>query len=91
MALVELPGFEEAVRRHKWTGERLPVPFHGQRFCSRCGWGSVVIQLPVTQPALFYHGGYGESERVTAAVCTACHHSTVIRKESVSPRGGRSR
>lgn len=86
MPLVELPGFEEAVRRHAWKGERLPMLYDGDRVCSRCSSGIVVELSPYTADALFYGGGYGESQRVTAVVCLACGKSAVIRKESVRPQ-----
>lgn len=86
MPLVKLPGFDEAVRRHTWQGERLPVPYTGARSCDRCSTGHLVETAPIAQPALFYHGGYGATERRTVVVCLACGHTHTTRLETLNPR-----
>ena len=85
MSLVELPGFEEAVRRHTYTGTRSIVPYSGTRYCSRCSVGQLVPAGRFTQHALFQHGGYGEGRAETSMLCLACGHVLVVRVESVRP------
>lgn len=86
MPLVELPGFEEHVRRHTWQGSRALVRRNGPRPCPRCNAGLVVRINPVIQPALFHHGGYGAAERRTVDVCLACAGVSVARLETLNPR-----
>ncbi len=86
MPLVELPGFDERVRRHCWAGSRAVAVYKGRRPCVRCSHGEVVRLTPYTQAALFYHGGYGATERVTADLCLSCGRVTVAYVESVAPR-----
>lgn len=86
MSLQTLDGFDEAVRRHTWTGERLPVPYLGVRACRRCSVGELIRLEPSTQLALFYHGGYGAAERKTFDLCLACGHVSVVSMETVNPR-----
>ena len=86
MPLVELDGFAAAVAdrdRSRWTGTRLPAVYDGPRRCSRCG--GTTVALVVTIDALFYHGGFGESSRITARTCVSCWHSEVMARESVRP------
>lgn len=78
-----LPGM---IRRARWTGSTLPALFLGRQACPQCGVGELIPQSPVEQPALFLHGGYGETTRTTAAVCLACSHVEPIRVEAVRPR-----
>lgn len=84
MPLVELPGFEEAVR-NKWRGSTLPTLFEGKRLCPQCVTGELMMMPAYIQDALFFHGGYGESTRETVAVCTACHKASVLMVESLRP------
>lgn len=86
MPLVELPGFEEAVRRHTYRGSRALVPYNGARGCSHCNAGYVVRLDPFAQPALFYHGGYGAVEQTTVDVCLACGRVSIARIETLNPR-----
>jgi len=86
MPLVELPGFDTAVARHSYRGSRSLVPFTGPRPCYHCNAGQVVRLDPVTQPALFYHGGYGAAEETTIDVCLACGR---VHTASVSTRNPR--
>lgn len=80
-----LPGFERPVRE-RWTGNVLPVRREGRFACHRCGTADSMVRLdPYTQDALFFHGGYGASERMTAAVCLACGRSSVLTTETVRP------
>lgn len=72
MPLVELPGFDQAVARHQWTGSRAIKLHTGRRACNRCSMGHLIRLDPVTQPALFYHGGYGAATETTIDVCLAC-------------------
>ena len=69
--------------RTRWTGNTLPVLYVGDPTC-RCG-GMVVRCDPVTSEPLFFHGGYGEAQRVTVTVCLACHRTTERLRESVRP------
>ena len=85
--LAVLPGFDEAVRRHTWTGSRMLVPYQEHRVCTRCLVGEVIRIGPFTQPALFLHGGYGAAERRVIDVCLACGRVTVAQVDSVNPRG----
>jgi hypothetical protein len=84
--LVELPGFDEAVRRHRWEGSRCLVRHAGKRSCSRCSVGEIVRMTTGVQGALFYHGGYGASERKTVDVCLACGRVSVAGFETLNPR-----
>jgi len=84
--LVELPGFAEAVRRHTWAGSRAVVPYDGTRYCPRCSHGLLLRLDPHIQPALFYHGGYGASERLTYDLCLACGRVSVVQVETLNPR-----
>lgn len=86
MPLVKLPGFDEAVRRHTWSGSRAVIPYQGKRACSKCSMGVLVRLAPSTQLALFYHGGYGAAERSTYDLCLACGHVVVVAVETLSPR-----
>jgi hypothetical protein len=86
MQLVELPGFDEAVRRHGWRGSRAVVPYEGDRHCSHCEFGRVLRMTSGVQGALFYHGGYGASERRHVDVCLACGRTSVVRVETLHPR-----
>lgn len=70
--LVELPGFEEAVKRHSYNGSRELAVFEGDRGCTRCSVGILCRLTLGVQDALFFHGGYGASERRTVDVCVAC-------------------
>ena len=88
MPLVELPGFDEAVRRHAWSGSRALVPYAGVRSCVRCAVGQVVRMTAGVQGALFYHGGYGAAERRTVDVCVACGRVSVAGVETLNPRRG---
>jgi hypothetical protein len=83
MALVELPGFDEAVRRHTWLGSKALTLYQGDRYCSRCGFGSVVRMTTGVQTALFYFGGYGAAERKTVDVCLACGRVVVVGFETL--------
>lgn len=83
--LVKLDGYDEAARRHRWTGETLPVPYHGPRTCRRCGFGTLTVLPAVTQDALFAGGGYGASVTRTTAVCEACGRTSELRVETVRP------
>ena len=85
MPLVELPGFDEKVRRQAWTGNVLPVPYAGRVLCSRCRSGELVTLNPFVSEALFFFGGYGEALKITAAVCSSCHGVIEVRRESVAP------
>lgn len=85
MPLVELPGFAEKARRAAWTGEVLPDVYRGPRLCPRCHSADVVVLAPFTAEALFFFGGYGEAQRLTAAVCPACHRTFEVSRESVAP------
>jgi hypothetical protein len=84
--LVKLPGFDEATRRHTWKGTRLPAVYEGQRGCPRCSIGYLVRMAPHAQPALFYHGGYGATERLTYDLCIACGRVSVVEVETLNPR-----
>ena len=84
MRLIELPGFDDAVRA-VWHGTTLPAVYDGERVCPRCSHGTVIRLDPVVQDALFYHGGYGASERETVDVCLACHRVTVHMVETIRP------
>ena len=86
MPLVELPGFDTAVARRSYRGSRALALCSGPRPCQRCNAGLVVRLDPVTQPALFYHGGYGAAEEVTVDVCLACGRSAVSSVSSRNPR-----
>ncbi len=83
--LTELPGLE-ADRRHTWTGSRSLVPWQGLRVCTRCTVGEIVRLGPFTQPALFFHGGYGAAERQVIDVCVVCGRVTVAQTDAVNPR-----
>jgi hypothetical protein len=84
--LVQLPGFDEAVRRNTWTGSLAVVPYEGTRNCPRCSHGLLMRLAPHVQPALFYHGGYGAAERLTYDLCLACGHVSVVQTETLNPR-----
>ena len=86
MPLVTLPGFDERVRRHTWTGSRALVHYQGHRACTRCSIGEVIQLGPFIQPALFFHGGYGAAERRVVDVCLACGRVTVAQFDTVNPR-----
>lgn len=86
MALVELPGFDEKVRRHSWSGSVALTVYEGDRSCSRCSIGLVVRMTSGVQTALFYFGGYGAAERKTVDVCLACGRVTVVGVETLNPR-----
>ena len=83
--LVELPGFEEAVARHKWTGTRLPALYTGRRPCLKCTAGEVLELGPVTNVALFFLGGYGGSVVTTFDLCLACGSVNLRRSETARP------
>ena len=83
---IELPGFEEATRRHKWKGSRAIQRYRGVRHCTRCEYGDVIRLTTGIQPALFYFGGYGASERKTVDVCTACGRVLIVGLETLNPR-----
>jgi hypothetical protein len=85
MALIKLDGFDEAVRRHTWRGNRLPVLFEGRRSCSRCGIGEVIRIGPFTQHALFADAGYGYGEEVTVDICLACAGTKIATLNAVRP------
>lgn len=85
MPLVELPGFDRAVKQHQWAGEVLPALYDGERICGYCNAGTTITFDPFIQDALFFHGGYGESVRKTVDVCLACHRITLRRRESLRP------
>lgn len=85
MPLVELPGFDEKVRRQTWTGNVLPMVFLGRVSCSRCQSAEMIPLSPVVSEALFFFGGYGEAVRTTAAVCPACHRVVEVHRESIAP------
>jgi len=86
MPLVELPGFDEAVRRHTWTGTKTLAVYQGHRTCTRCTIGETLRLGPYTQPALFIHGGYGAAEAQTIDVCFACGRATVAQIDTINPR-----
>lgn len=86
MPLVELPGFDQAVTAHKWTGSTAVAVYTGSRACSRCGIGEVVRVKAVVQLALFYHGGYGAAERRHIDLCLACGRVSVAGYETLNPR-----
>lgn len=86
MPLVELPGFAEAVARHSSRTGTALVPYTGDRHCTSCNAGTVVRLDPVTQPALFYHGGYGAAEEITIDICLACGRSNVSQVSTRNPR-----
>jgi hypothetical protein len=83
--LVELPGFDERVRRHTYTGNRLPVLYAGRRHCRRCTHGELLAIEPIIEDALFAHGGYGASTRKTVEVCLACGAVNVTSTETLRP------
>lgn len=85
MPLVELPGFEEAKRRHQWAGNRLPKLYEGPRHCRRCTMGELIRLGPYTQHALFRHGGYGAGETIEVDVCLACGAVSVPKMTSTRP------
>jgi len=85
MPLIELPGFEEATRRHTWAGNRLPVLYKGPRHCRRCSHGLTVRLGPFTQHALFIDGGYGAGEVIEVDVCLACAAATKATVKTVRP------
>lgn len=85
MPLVELPGFDEKVRRHTWAGNVLPMVFRGRVLCSRCQSSEMIPLAPFVSEALFFFGGYGEAVRTTAAVCPACHRVVEVRRELIAP------
>lgn len=86
MPLVELPGFEERVRRNTWSGSTAVEVYAGRRSCSRCSVGDIVELDAGIQPALFYDAGYGAAERRTVAVCLACGRTSVVRLDTLNPR-----
>ena len=69
----------------RWTGTRLPAVFDGPIRCAHCDAGTVIPLPAYTTEPLFYHGGYGEARRVTAAWCPACARTTTLTVESVRP------
>ena len=72
--------------RPRWTGGTLPVLYDGARQCGRCSGGLLVELDPWVVAPLFYHGGYGEATRLSAAVCLACGRTSELRRESLNPR-----
>jgi hypothetical protein len=85
MPLIELPGFEEAVRRETWTGNVLPMIYEGVQHCPRCTFGEVITLEPFIEEPLFFFGGYGEAQRRTIDVCLACGKASVRVLESIAP------
>jgi hypothetical protein len=86
MPLVELPGFEQEVRRHAWKGSLAIAVYEGKRTCGRCSVGEVVRMTAGVQGALFYHGGYGASEEKTVDVCLACGRVSIVGFRTLNPR-----
>lgn len=75
----------ERTKRPRWTGNVLPVlaaPLCPRQVCR----ASLATLSPVTQPALFLHGGYGGAERVRKALCVRCGWWGEVSRETVSPR-----
>ncbi len=83
--VLELPGFEANHRRRPWRGNRLPVLYAGRRPCLKCLGGDVLELGPITQDALFYHGGYGASTVTTVDICLACAAVNLRASETARP------
>ena len=59
------PLFEFLERAERWTGGKaLAIREPG---CPECG--TPLIAASIAQPALFIHGGYGATRKITWAVC----------------------
>lgn len=80
-----LPGLEHLDPRPGWTGNTLPVLYNGDRHCRRCTHGTIRRLPAISQDALFYHGGYGATERTTVDVCLSCGAANLSKVETVRP------
>lgn len=81
-----LPLFEFLERAEKWTGgKELMVREPG---CPECG--TPLIAASIHQPALFIHGGYGATKKITWALCPnkECRWSLEHVIEEVRPDRG---
>lgn len=47
--------------------------------------GSALVEHEETQPALFRHGGYGASARVTVAACPLCSWYLLRERQEIRP------
>ena len=66
--------------RH-WQGGRALVPHTGPTRCVRCGLERTDITY--AQPALFRHGGYGATDRITVRACMC---GTTVDLTTLNPR-----
>jgi hypothetical protein len=65
------------------TGSKALVPLD-PTVCANCG--TLMVADVCHQPALFYFGGYGETQRGTSLWCPACGWTGGHRRESENPR-----
>ncbi len=65
----------------RWSGGRNVVPYTGDNRCARCG--ATRLLMTYDQAALFIHGGYGATDRITIRACF-CGTDTDLR--TVNPR-----
>lgn len=67
--------------RHRWTGTTA-LALRADTLCTLCG---TAYRDAHTQPALFYHGGYGEAQRLDVSWCS-CGALNRVDVDPVNPR-----
>lgn len=88
MPLIKLEGFDDAVQRHTYDGDPLPVLYTGPRPCNRCTSTTVVTVGPFTQHALFRDAGHGHGIESTVDICFACGSTSRRITNAVAPPRG---